>query len=472
MDIASTLQRLSLEVTTQSRFHVLFMQYPVTDLLPADRGIGLRMEPPRAALHREKPDLDKYMLREHGLEFYIRLPVTTAQSSSLKSSLHMDLGTAITRLSRGGGRSILDAVTVSDNDYDERGYIFRLTTLWHDSGHQDIHTFQVNETEWKNLLSMHDQRSWTSLLLDLFSRSSDRAYLHVERQLQGSEYCPIDALKWNFYDILTANRLLAINMREVRSQGTLFCLLPIRNFYGDSERVFVVRLPCEHECEVSIAFLKSLSLASCIDMACSTCGQIVLPDRDILHAQHSTERLRRQRKALDEVLWKRVEAGSTDRSARIVTSGAIICQGLAHALHSMHVPESVSPRQVCPANSLEAAAILDQLRKTYGHLSDVFSTTLKDLHSHLLRTVDVVLRETIGLINADISHHIFPGWSPFIRRWLERTMALVEKPGYAGEDVWELFGEVPDDDICFSEEEEILGGDVDIGKLMNEVSLL
>lgn len=472
MELTATIQRLSLEVTIQSRFHVLFMRYPVTDLLPDHPGIGLRMQSPKAALHREKPDLDRYMLREHGLEFYVRLPVTTTGSSSLEGSFHTDLGTAITQLARGGGRSTLDVVTVSDNDLEARGYIFRLTTLWHDSGHQDVHDFHINETEWKDLLGMRDQRSWTNLLLDLFSRSSDRAYLHVERQLQGSKHCPVDALKWNAYDILTANRLLAINMREVRTQGTLLCLLPIRDFYGDSERVFTVRLPCEHECEISIAFLKTLSLASCIDMACSTCGQIVLPDRDILHAQHSAERLRRQRKALDEVLWKHVEAKTSDRNARIVTSGAIVCQGLTHALHSMQVPESVSPGQICPADSPEAGSILDQLKKTYGHSSDAFSTTVEDLHSHLLRTVDVVLRETTGLENADMSNHIFPGWSAFVRRWLGRTMALVAMPDYAGEDVWELFGEVPDDDICFSGKEEVLGGDVDIGTLMDEVSLL
>jgi hypothetical protein len=95
-----------------------------------------------------------------------------------------------------------------------------------------------------------------------------------------------------------------------------------------------------------------------------------------------------------------------------------------------------------------------------------------DLYDYLVRTVDAVVFDCSGLSHADMSDQVFPGWTVFVRRWIDRTMALMAVPGYAGEDVWQVSGEVPDEDICFDDEEEVLGGDTDIGVLLGGVSLL
>lgn len=470
MDITYTLQRMCLQPTTQSRSHTLFLEYPVTTLLPNRRGIGLRMAPPKAALYREAPNSDKFFLNEQGLDFSIRFFVRKSNSADRKNGASMTIDAAIDRLALGGGRSILEAVTVSDDNYNESGYIFRLTTIWHDSRGKEVRNFKMSESEWRHLLNLDASKPWTHLLQDLFTRASDRAYLHVERQLQGSQYSPIDALKWNAYEILDGNRLLALNMRKIREEGTLLCLEPIREFYGDENRVFTVRLPCEHETTVSVGHLKSLSLAACMDATCTSCGRVILPQRDITHAIHSAERRRRQRKALDETLWKHMEARTTDRKASIQTPGTILCQALTHALKSMQVPESVSPRSVCPAWSGQAAAILELVKEQHATFSHSFSWTMGDLYDYLVRTVDSVVFDCSGLSHADMTDQVFPGWAVFVRRWIDRTMALMAVPGYAGEDVWAVSGEVPDDDICFYDEEEVLGGDADIGALLGGVS--
>lgn len=467
MDITYTLQRMCLQPTTQSRSHTLFLEYPVTTLLPNRRGIGLRMAPPNAALYREAPNSDKLFLGEQGLDFFVRFSVRKSNRADHKAGASTTINAAIDRLARGGGRSILEAITVSDDNYNQSGYIFRLTTIWHDGRDKEVRNFQMVESEWRHLVNQDASKPWTHLLQDLFTRASDRAYLHVQRQLRGSEYSPIDALKWNAYEVLDANRLLALNMRKVREQGTLLCLEPIRDFYGDENRVFTVRLPCEHETTVSVGHLKSLSLAACMDATCSKCGQVILPQRDITHAMHSAERRRRQRKALDETLWKHLEARKTDRKAPIKTSGAILCQAFTHALKSMQVPESVSPRSVCPAWSSQAAAILDLVREQYKSWTRTFSWTMGDLYDYLVRTVDAVVFDISGLSHADMTDQVFPGWAVFVLRWIDRTMALMAVPGYAGEDVWAVSGEVPDDDI---DEEEVLGGDTDIGALLSGVS--
>jgi hypothetical protein len=471
MDIAATLQRLRLQPTSQPHLHVLFLEYPATALLPTRPGIGLRMQPPKAALYRETPNLDKHFLGEQGLDFFLPLKVDSWRPAESVDRSSASIATAIARLSRGGGHSTLEAVTVSDDDHEESGCIFRLTTLWHNLDPKEIHDFWIGEQEWQDLLSKSEAKPWTDLLVNLFTRASDRAYLHVERQLKGTQYFAIDALKWDAYGVSTANELLALNMRVVHEEGTLLCLLPIRELSGVELRVLTVRLPCEHGTTVTIGWLKDLSWAECIDMACPTCGQVILPNRDIMHARHSIERRRRQRNALDQVLWKHVEAAKTGFATRIDTSGALICQALTHALQSMQVPESVSPPQLCPDCSAEAAAILAKARTAYRKSSGIFSANLKDIRNHLMRTVDVGLEEYSSLRNADMTDHIFPGWSVFMRRWLERTIALVAMPSYAGEDVWAVFGEIPDEDICFDSEDVVLGGDVDIGKLLRGVSL-
>jgi hypothetical protein len=98
--------------------------------------------------------------------------------------------------------------------------------------------------------------------------------------------------------------------------------------------------------------------------------------------------------------------------------------------------------------------------------------TMGDLYDYMVRTIDAVLCDRNGLGNADMSDQMFPGWPAFARRWIDRTMALMAIPRYAGEDVWQVFGEVPDDDICLEDEEEVLGGDTDIRALLGGVSLL
>lgn len=139
MDITYTLQRMCLQPTTQKNSHVIFLEYPVTSLIPNRPGVGLRMSPPKAALYREAPNSDKFFLGEHGLEFFVRFSVE--DSSVAKHSSSATIDTAIDRLSHSGGRSILEAVTVSDHNYSESGYIFRLTTIWHDNREKEVSHF-------------------------------------------------------------------------------------------------------------------------------------------------------------------------------------------------------------------------------------------------------------------------------------------------------------------------------------------
>lgn len=473
MDLAATFERLGLQQTTQPHLHVLSLEYPVTSLIPAGSAVGLRMEPPRAALHREEPCLDKYFLREQGLDFFVRYPVSDQETKAATSS-GAGLSAAINHLCAMGGRSTLQAVTVSDDNHGDGYYLFRLTTIWHGSEKRDIQEFQIGESGWKHLANSKAHRSWTRLLLNLFSRSSDRAFFHAERQLHGSQHAAIGALKWDAYEIRSINERLAINMREVQDLVNLLCLLPIRDLGGVSDRVITVRLPCDHDIFICVRDIKSKSKAECIDMTCPLCGGQVLPDKDIVHAQHSVERRRKQRIATDEILWKRIETERLlNNKDRICFTGSTLCLAFGHALRSMQVPVSVSPRELCPAWSAEASAVLEKLNQTHGNSNEPMATTVDDLSNHLNQTINIVLQDLVGLQSGDFDKCLLPGWSSFARRWIERTVKLLDMPDYVGQDVWEVFGEVPDEDICISMmEEEQAGNDMDLGALMGSCSLL
>ncbi|KAM0721167.1 hypothetical protein Q7P37_003454 [Cladosporium fusiforme] len=308
MDIVASLERLQLQPDTQPYYHMLFMEYPATALIPsspADR-YTLRLQPPKAAAYREMPDLGKYSLQERGLDYFLRYDISTRYLHGFPQSNATELSSAIDQLSDCGGRSVLEAVTVSDSQLGEEWYLFRLTTLWHGSGVSQVSNFQISEGNWNNLSTSAAYKSWSSLLVDLFTRSSDRAYFHVQRQLHATEYLSIGAPRWDCHEISTANQLLAIKMRRVRQQGSMLCLEPIRDLWGENSQPFTVRLPCEHETTTSIKSLKSLSRAGCIDLACPICGRNLMQQADITHAEHSAERRRRQRASVDEILWNRV----------------------------------------------------------------------------------------------------------------------------------------------------------------------
>jgi hypothetical protein len=187
----------------------------------------------------------------------------------------------------------------------------------------------------------------------------------------------------------------------------------------------------------------------------------------------SVERRRRQRKSLDETLWKHLEARRIDCEVKTKISGTILCQALTHALKSLRVPESISPRSLGPAWADEVPEFIEHVRLEHGgKWARMFLITLGELYDYLVRTIDAVTYHCNGISIADMSDQLFPGWQVFVRRWIKRTMALMATPEYAGEDVWQVSGEVPDDDVRFDDEEEVLGGDADIGALLHGVSLL
>lgn len=416
MDVTASLQRLQLQPDTQPYCHMLFLEYPATSLIPSSPTgrFSLRLQQPKDAAYREMPDLGKYSLQERGLDYFIRYDVTLRWPQGFPQPNFTDHPSAINQLSTCGGRSVLEAVTVSDNKLGEDSYIFRLTTLWHPSGAHQVHNFPFSKKDWKYLTTSPVSKAWTSLFQDLFSRASDRAYFHVKRQLHPTEYLSIGAQKWDSYRIATANELLALNMRRVKVQDGMLCLEPVRDLWGERTGGFTVRLPCEHETTTSIRFLKSLSKAECIDLVCGRCGRNVMQESDIRQAELGLERRRRQRASVDEILWKRLVAQNPDTVTHMAIPGQALCYALCHALRSMQVPESVTPRALCPAWSSEASAALHKIIATYDGNPLWIEGTVEEIYHLLMELVDAAVQELMfSRTGYSVSCGLMPGWMGF-----------------------------------------------------------
>lgn len=453
MDIVASLQRVQLPADTHTHCHMLFLEYPATSLITSHptHSQNFRLQPPEDAPYREMPDISKYSLQERGLDYFVRYDVSQRYIEGNPTLDVANLTSAINQLSSCGGRSVLEAVTISDNQLGEEGYVFRLSTLWHGSGARQTHLFRLNEAQWRQISTLAEAKPWSSLLLDLFSRASDRAYFHVQRQLHATQYLSTDAPRWDCHSNSTANELLALNMRRVRRRGTMVCLEPIRDLWGENTERFTVRLPCEHEMTTSIKSLKSLSKAQCIDASCPTCGRNIMQERDIIHAEHSLERRRRQRAAADEILWNRVITENPRLVINMHVSGRILSHALCHALRSMQVPELVTPRALCPAWSPEASAALYKILTAYEAESSGIQGTMEVMYELLMTFVDIAVQELSFRTTGFSVLSTFPGWTAFSCKWIERTVKLATMAGYLGEDIWAVFGEEPGEDLCVDE---------------------
>lgn len=125
MDVTASLQRLHLQPDTHLYCHILFLEYPATSLIPSSPigRFSLRLQQPKDAAYREMPDLGKYFLQERGLDYFIRYDVTQRYFQGFPRPKFTDLPSAIDQLSVCGGRSVLEAVTISDDKLGEDSYI-------------------------------------------------------------------------------------------------------------------------------------------------------------------------------------------------------------------------------------------------------------------------------------------------------------------------------------------------------------
>lgn len=180
---------------------------------------------------------------------------------------------------------------------------------------------------------------------------------------------------------------------------------------------------------------------------------MILPIRDVVKYHCSLERRQRERKRCDEQLWQRIERHSG--TAWLSVTAPALLQALRHALRSLRVPESANPRVLSPAQSLEAAVVLRKISQFCDNASRGVSGSTEEVHTMIFAEAQSALQELYGCAPFEPAICTLPGWSPFLDRWLERTVKLAAQLDYQGEDEWQVYGEVPDSDIVFEDESKL-----------------
>lgn len=412
------------------------------------------MEPPKSAAYRSRPDQTRFFLDQFGLEYFVRFPTTANCQTATTMQGQLPLINKIQQLASCGGQNTLEVVTVTHEASGNAGYLVRRTTQTYAGPSEAIWECTLSQDKWYELMSSPEAKAWSLLLDDLITRKSDRAYLHVQQRLAINETPSIEVLRWADSPPQTANEILALNMRQITDTPGMLRLEPIRYLDPMSAELLLVRLPCEHEMQISEQAIAAFSEQQCLDAQCPTCDGAILPSRDITKFHCSLERRRQVRKRCDEHLWRRIER---EDSGWLSVDAPFLAKALRHPLRSMQVPQSPSPSVLSPAQSLETAAILRKTLKLCENATRGVKGTTEEVHSMIMEEAQDALRELYGCAPHEAAICTLPGWSPFLARWLERPVKLAAQLDYQGEDEWEVYGGVPDADIIFEDESAVDG---------------
>lgn len=249
--LTASFQNFGIQRPAQSHTHTLFLEYPATRLIPQAAGLCLRMEPPKSAAYRSRPDRTRFFLDDFGLEYFVRFPIAPACEPSATSDSRLPIINRVLHLALYGGQSTLEVVTVTHEDSGEAGYLVRLTSSSCSSPSNGIWECAFSQDDWRELLSAKEAKAWSSLLDDLIFRKSDRAYFHVQQRLELAETPSIEALRWANTLPATANEILALSMREIIDTPRMLRLEPIRYLHLGNDKILKASLPCEHETQIS-----------------------------------------------------------------------------------------------------------------------------------------------------------------------------------------------------------------------------
>lgn len=183
-DISSAFDTMALEMPV-TQYHMLHLTYPALHLLPP--GAHLFLTPSTDCSYRERPRVGTYHLDD--LSFFHRFPATSqvyhAPTNEQGSSDLLDIST----LAAVSGESRLECVSYIDTDSVVQ-HAVHLTVSWSDQDGEVNYFFQLSDRDLQLTLSLNVVCSvhlWLDLLSNLIYRRSDRAYLHVEKQLQAQD---------------------------------------------------------------------------------------------------------------------------------------------------------------------------------------------------------------------------------------------------------------------------------------------
>lgn len=346
--LANSFQYMDLE-KKKPQYHELQIEYPVLDLLPAEESVTPYLLPPSFSGYRENPDPSGYHLPLSGIDFIARLPLTTDMPTPLQDEFFATLTTILCS----PGRSLLQFVSYSHPE-DGVYWRFRLSTECNGK-FQTIAESELSSIAWTAERRVFLQEPWLLLVSHLLGRMSDRAYFHVHERLKHYSWHKkqIAEEQWNYKDSFDPKQFFAKNLRVVvvilgRRYSQDVDEYDFEGVEAEEERAFL--LPCGHESDMSFDHLRSFSASGCLHARCEDSGTPLVKKGSLrrLRLLNQTQRERRARFSVHELVWQRVAAEYPIGTQQVSVRSGVLYKALSRAAHSVQPPDSISPAPLRP----------------------------------------------------------------------------------------------------------------------------
>ena len=421
---------LNQNVQAVKGYHVVHLNFPVTELLP-DR-LKPHLEVPGNVALRECPDIEGYLLDPDDLAFFLRLPLRAGKDLQHdingKAGSYVDLMDAVSDLDLWPGSSTLDAVSFIYED--DIVYRFCLRHAWTLGSGQESYekVFEFNSSELHVMLSLASTHPWIGLLHNLIYRSSDRAYFHVKRHLLGldpafawveEELCPY---AWDSETLLSAQDLLARRLKHCykNSSGNAMTV-PVYEAYSikayQNAELEIV-LPCGHTTTITYEQLRALTSQACLEAHCQVCGKRILTAEDDAHLAQVDERSRRINFGVEQFYWTQFDREIRDNVRVLDISGPNVSTALDAAFESQDMPESFAPVVLRPSRFPEMTKVRKALR---GALAEDLSMPPRQLYVGL-RDLAIDTFRKANSSNLMQENLVLFSVEAFIHRWITRAV--------------------------------------------------
>lgn len=427
-----TLSNAASEPRRHQTHHLSFI-FPAVDILPANC-IDPYLETPANISWRHRPDPAFFTNNSTSTTaFFTNLRVKPTPSGPPPLAIHdgcAKVTNAIKCLKRFPGRSVLHMASFwSTWDVETSSRLlhrFRIVVESEDSYWPSCtQDFELEDSAWRHLMNYAHRKTWVSLLQNLVTRASERAYFEVRGRVAGTFLAAVmeeDEALWD----------LAWYSSPPRSAEELFMarLIPATAddagaLESEGDRVLRLNLPCGHEVSVRKVHIVSLGPEAITTQQCPLCGARILQPID------DKERwTRKQNKLLQERRsnarkWRPLDdprslsAASRPHSFNTTT----ILEVLGVTRESFHASELIHPLALCPVEFEETASVMSQFERIYGGTSLTVNISAADLLESLYGLAmgtclpNSANEEVLGNASA-----LSPGWSDFLLAWLTRTV--------------------------------------------------
>lgn len=374
--------------------HELKVHAPAIDRTP--EGAEWLLASPKDVAFREHPNYYDFHLDTFSPEHVVYLGLTSGEQLSLHgSNTAADLKAAVCSITKAAGRSTIFAVQVRRREevftHIELESTFA-TPLDVDEGDaQTEHKmFDLSEIEWENLVQSPEP--WVSLLEDLMTRSTDLAFLTVDKTLRNMDPDTREqddmslAISWRSQCPRSAKELFKHRLQPVDEMVDL-------DFLAESDGAVEVSMPCGHVVSVTAYAIINATYDDCIQQCCPECQRRILQtsdDRELALRQALQDR---DDHRSSQTTWMNLELEVRDNWRQRVVMKHLLT-ALQQAAKSLTTPESAVPALLAPHCCEETATAIESIERWMTARPATIVISPRKLYLELTTTVMDALRET------------------------------------------------------------------------------